>query len=178
MEEPLEVLIQKAQKGEEEALAVLLTDHYDRVYRFLLKITFDPDYAAELTQETMTKAIIAIKSYKMKKAAFSTWLFQIATNVFIDKKRKKKHEDEYVRMQRLQWSMKEEPQTEWLDIQDVLMKLDRKKRIPLLLKHYYGYSYEEVGRICQIRIGTAKSRVNSAVDFIRKELKHDEGNRR
>ncbi len=81
-------------------------------------------------------------------------------------------------MQRLQWSMKEEPHAEWLDIQNVLLKLDSKKRVPLLLKHYYGYSYEEIGRICQIRTGTAKSRVNSAVDYIRKELRSDEGIRR
>lgn len=40
MEEPLEVLIQKAQKGEEEALAVLLTNHYDSVYRFFIKSHF------------------------------------------------------------------------------------------------------------------------------------------
>lgn len=174
MEESQESTIKKAQKGDDDALALLLKTHYESVYRFLVKITLNPEYARDLTQDTMTKAIVGIQSYNRKKAKFSTWLFQIATNLFLDKKRKKKHEDQYVQMQKLQWSMKQEANDDWMDVQQVLAKLDEKKRIPLLLKHYYGYSYEEISQICQIRVGTAKSRVNSGLELVRKELSGNE----
>lgn len=43
----------------------------------------------------------------------------------------------------------------------------------MLLKHYYGYSYEEIGVIMQIPSGTVKSRVSLGLNQLRKELKED-----
>ncbi|GAF17055.1 RNA polymerase sigma factor sigY [Bacillus sp. JCM 19046] len=62
--------IKKAQSGNEAALAELLSEHYEFIYLYLLKVTMKPELAQDLTQETMTKAILNIRSYKARKQNF------------------------------------------------------------------------------------------------------------
>lgn len=57
---------------------------------------------------------------------------------------------------------------------DALSRLPLPQRLAVLLKHYYGYSYEEIGSIMEIPPGTAKSRVSAGLQQLRKELKEDE----
>jgi len=57
---------------------------------------------------------------------------------------------------------------------DALSKLDNIIRFPLLLKHYYGYSYEEISKKMSIPLGTVKSRIHNGLKFLRKELGCDE----
>ncbi|WP_332604035.1 sigma factor-like helix-turn-helix DNA-binding protein, partial [Bacillus sp. S1(2024)] len=40
---------------------------------------------------------------------------------------------------------------------------------PVLLRHYYGYTYAEIGVMLQIKEGTVKSRVHKGLQQIRKE---------
>lgn len=56
---------------------------------------------------------------------------------------------------------------------DSLSRLPSAQRVAVLLKHYYGYSYEEIGAIMQIPSGTVKSRVSSGLSQLRKELNED-----
>ncbi|MBM7837396.1 RNA polymerase sigma-70 factor (ECF subfamily) [Alkalihalobacillus xiaoxiensis] len=165
--------IKKAQSGNEAALAELLSEHYEFIYLYLLKVTMKPELAQDLTQETMTKAILNIRSYKSKKAKFSTWLIQIGTNLWLDTKRKEKRERSYSNNQQLDWSLRHVNDDAWIDVKDALLKLKDLYRIPILLKHYYGYSYDEISLICQIRAGTAKSRIHAGMDQLRKELEYD-----
>lgn len=168
-----EHVIKKAQAGDETSLATLLSDQYEFVYLYLLKVTMKPELAQDLTQETMTKAIINIRSYKSKKAKFSTWLIQIGTNLWLDTKRKEKREQTYINNQQLDWSLRHVDDNSWIDVKDALLELKDLYRIPILLKHYYGYSYEDIASICQIRTGTAKSRIHAGMEQLRKELEDD-----
>ncbi|MEY9865725.1 RNA polymerase sigma factor (sigma-70 family) [Peribacillus sp. B2I2] len=43
-------------------------------------------------------------------------------------------------------------------------------RVPIILKHYYGFSYEEIARIVKVPEGTVKSRVHKGIKTVRKEL--------
>ncbi|WP_054710267.1 RNA polymerase sigma factor SigY [Bacillus sp. JCM 19041] len=166
-------LIKQAQKGDEKAITALLSKHYQFIYLYFLKVTMQPALAEDLTQETMTKAIISIRSYKVKKAAFSTWLIRIGTNVWLDGKRKEKRERAFQHEQQLRWSLRHEEDTDWIEVKEALAKLKDVQRIPVLLKHYYGYSYDEMALICEVPVGTVKSRVNAGMNQLRKELGHD-----
>ncbi|QQK82040.1 hypothetical protein HUG20_17240 [Salicibibacter cibi] len=41
------------------------------------------------------------------------------------------------------------------------------------LKHYYGYGYEEIAKICKVPAGTVKSRLNSGLKRLREELSNE-----
>lgn len=163
-------LIQKAKSGNHEALAILLQQHYQFLFSYLLKLTLHPSAAEDLAQDTMVRCIERFYQYDSKKAAFTTWMIQIGTNLWLDEKRRKKRENVYLNKQQLSWKLNEAPVTEWIAVTDALTTLKDTHRIPVILKHYYGYSYEEMARICQVSVGTIKSRLNNGLTKLRKEL--------
>ena len=59
---------------------------------------------------------------------------------------------------------------EWTDVLDALAQINEEIRMPIVLKHYYGYSYEEIGKMMGIAEGTVKSRVSNGLKSVRKEL--------
>ncbi len=166
--------IKKAKKGDHEAFAFLFKEHYPFLIKYLIKVTMNRDIAEELAQDTMAKCVEKIHQYNGK-AKFSSWLITIATNRYIDQQRKKKNEIKFQAEEmsrKLKWQV-ESRNEEWNDVLDALSKLDDEIRLPIVLKHYYGYSYEEIGVLVRLPEGTVKSRVFYGIQELRKELKVD-----
>jgi len=44
----------------------------------------------------------------------------------------------------------------------------------VVLKHYYGYTYEEIARWMEIPVGTVKSRIHGGVRTLRRGLGQDD----
>lgn len=173
-------LLKKVRKGDKDALAELLYNNYEIVYKYLFKFTFDKLLSEDLVQETMVRAIVKIELYDENKAKFSTWLISIAQNIYLDYIRKKKVEKKYV--DQSEKVLKEESEMEMYSDEDsfrrilnVLARMEDIVRLPLLLKHYYGYSYEEIAKKMSIPLGTVKSRIHNGIKVLRKELEYDYG---
>ncbi len=67
-------------------------EYFETVYKYLLYLTHDENLSEELTQETFYKAIVNINKFK-EECKMSTWLIQIAKNLYFDElKRIKKKE--------------------------------------------------------------------------------------
>ncbi|MBV6498453.1 MAG: ECF RNA polymerase sigma-E factor [Prosthecobacter sp.] len=73
-------LMQKLAAGEDLALNELMHRWRDRVASFLLRMVGDHATATDLAQETFVRLYTSRKSYKPA-AAFSTYLFHIASNL-------------------------------------------------------------------------------------------------
>ncbi|HWJ79245.1 MAG TPA: RNA polymerase sigma factor SigY [Niallia sp.] len=170
-------LIRKAQKGDTLALAKLLQQNYSFVVKYLMKVTLHPQIAEDLTQETMMRCIEKIHLYNGE-SKFSSWLITIATNLFIDQQRKKKREKKWVEqeqvLRKMKWNVANRNE-EWTDVIDVLAQINVDIRMPIVLKHYYGYTYEEIGKMMGIAEGTVKSRVSNGLKSVRKGLAEREG---
>ncbi|WP_256761243.1 RNA polymerase sigma factor SigY [Cohnella sp. WQ 127256] len=161
-------------------LASLLREHYGLVFHYLLKVTMDRSLAEDMTQETMIRAIEKIDRYDGS-SKFSSWLITIGTRLFLDAVRKRKREQkrtlqEEARLSSLQWET-EARGTRWTELLDSLEKLSNEERMPLVLKHYYGYTYEEIGEMMSLPPGTVKSRVYYSIRKIREEWSEDESDR-
>jgi RNA polymerase sigma-70 factor, ECF subfamily len=172
----MDELIKNAKEGDHLAFAMLFKENYPFLVKYLMKITMNPDTAEELAQETMAKCIQKIHLYNGK-SKFSTWLIAIATNTYIDQCRKQKREKDWKSQEevhrKLKWHF-ESRNEEWNDALEALGKLAEEVRVPIVLKHYYGYSYDEIGQWMKISSGTVKSRVHNGIVVIRRELKLDE----
>jgi len=165
----------RAQQGDQVALARLLQADYLSVKKYLITVTHDRALAEDLTQETMIRAIQRIGQFGGK-SRFSTWLISIATNLYMDTLRRQKRER---RLQEESAFFESErpavgPEPEWLEVMDRLHALPRDVAMPLVLKHYYGYTYEEIGEWMGIPEGTVKSRIFNAVRALRKGLTEHE----
>ena len=169
-------LIQQAKNGDTLALSKLLEKNFSFLVKYLMKITLHPQIAEDLTQETMMKSIEKIQLYNGK-SKFSSWLITIATNLYIDQQRKKKRETKWVEqeqaLRKMKWHVANQNE-EWTDVLDVLAQIDDKIRMSIVLKHYYGYSYKEIGKMMGIAEGTVKSRVSNGLKMVRKELAEHE----
>ena len=167
-------LIRQAMQGDNAALSLLLQQHFAFVYKYLLKITLDSHMSEDIAQETMVKCIEKIRLYNGQ-SKFSSWLITIATNLFLDQARRKKREKLWQQQQqdqslrRMQWQAGQQNE-KWPEVLNALAELQQEARIPVILKHYYGYTYEEIGDMLGIAEGTVKSRVHHALKQLRKEL--------
>ncbi|RXZ83679.1 RNA polymerase sigma factor SigY [Paenibacillaceae bacterium] len=168
-------LIKEARQGDRLALALLLKRHYAFLNKYLLKITMQPQLAEDLTQETMLKAIEKIRLYNGS-SKFSSWLITIGTRHYFDHLRRRKREQHWqqqeMALRRTKWQVQSQGD-EWPELLDMLARMPEGIRIPIVLKHYYGYAYDEIGKMMDIPSGTVKSRVSNGLKELRKELADD-----
>jgi len=82
-------LVQRAQRGDEQAFATLYQLHKKRVYSVCLQMTRDISDAEDLTQEAFLQVFRSVNSFRGD-SAFSTWLYRIAVNTVLMKLRRRK----------------------------------------------------------------------------------------
>ncbi|TKC15278.1 RNA polymerase sigma factor SigY [Robertmurraya kyonggiensis] len=166
-------LINQSRLGNDEAFALLFHRHYSFLFKYLLKLTLNEETSKELAQETMIKCYTNLSSFKGE-GKFSTWLISIASRLYIDSIRKKEREQKklnrihHTLSRQLSWVAQSEG-IEWSDTFTDFNQLEADVRTPILLRHYYGYTYEEIGKMLGIRTGTVKSRVHTSINRLRKE---------
>lgn len=166
-------LIKLAKEGNEDAFIDLFQLHYSFLYKYLLKLTLNEEISSDLTQDTMLKCYENLNSFKGD-SKFSTWMISIASRLYIDQLRKKKREVNWLNQtkialsRQLTWKANSKG-IEWSDTFTDFNNLEAEFRIPILLHHYYGYTYEEIGELLQIKAGTVKSRVHNGIKRLRKE---------
>ena len=170
--------VKEAKKGNQEALAQLLYANYEFLYKFLIKLTFNTSIAEDISQETMVRAIEKFHMYNPDKSKFSTWLIAIGQNIYMDYLRKSKRQSLYISDESIDNSeLNDNPENDdrWHIALDALKRISEEVRIPIVLKHYYGYSLEEISDIMSIPVGTVKSRIHNGLKVLRKELEIVEG---
>ena len=81
--------IERVINGDISAYSKLVEKHKNLVFSIAIKILNNREDAEEIAQDTFLKAYTSLKSFE-NKSKFSTWLYRIAYNGAISKKRKKK----------------------------------------------------------------------------------------
>lgn len=165
--------ITAAKRGDDDALAHLLQENYLLVLKYLLKVTLNRANAEDLTQDTMIRAIQKIHLYDEKQSKFSTWLITIATRLYLDARRKRQRESTFLAEEagaarNLRWQV-EQAADSWPELMDALADLQSDVRTAIILKHYYGYAYDEIAEMMKIPSGTVKSRIHHGLQILRKE---------
>lgn len=171
-------LIIKALTGSDDAFTELFQRYYSFLFKYLLKLTLNEETSRDLAQETMIKCYTNLSSYKGE-GKFSTWMISIASRLYIDSIRKKQREEKKISkiIHQLSRQLSWKAQTrgiEWSDSFTDFNQLEADVRTPILLRHYYGYTYEEIGHMLGIKTGTVKSRVHSGINRLKKEWNDDD----
>ena len=90
--DPAADLIDRARRGEEEALSALVEHAYPLVRRWALIQTGEPDDAEDLTQDVLVQMLRKLDTFQSQ-ARFSTWLYQVTRNAAHDRRRRKARRD-------------------------------------------------------------------------------------
>jgi RNA polymerase sigma-70 factor, ECF subfamily len=83
-QEEVRRLVERAQRGNREALEELYLLHFDRIYSYLHMSVGNRHDAEDLTTQTFLKMLESIKRFRWQSAPFSAWLFRIAHNLAMD----------------------------------------------------------------------------------------------
>jgi RNA polymerase sigma-70 factor, ECF subfamily len=169
-------LIEKSKQGNKSALNTLLTNNYSILKGYIIKMTGNPELSQDIIQEAMLKAVVNINKFTPE-AKFSTWLIRIATNVYIDYTRKNRTTE---LIDELIESREGSPEDlainniEYKEVMHILMSLPYEKRAVFILKHYYGYKYEEIAEVLNCPVGTVRSRLHNTIKYIISEFERKE----
>lgn len=177
-------LVARAQKGSEDAFAQLMGAYQNKVYHLALRLTSNPDDAAELTQEAFFKAWQSLSSFQGS-SAFSTWLYRLTNNLCIDFLRSKRRrqvissarslDDEELHQRevpdpRLTPQGEVERQELREAVRQAIDLLSPEHRSVLVLREISGLSYTEISQVLDLEEGTVKSRLARARLALRKIL--------
>jgi RNA polymerase sigma-70 factor (ECF subfamily) len=183
-------LVGRCRGGELSAFELLVERYQDRIYNLVLRMTGRPEDAADLTQEVFLRAIEHIGRFRQKAQVF-TWLFRIAVNLAISRRRR----DQRVRFVSLDSSgadasesgepqpidpasSREEQPDEAAErdeqnrrVAQAVAELDDQFRAVLVLKDIEGLDYRQIADVLDLPLGTIKSRLHRARNELRVRLR-------
>lgn len=156
-----------AQRGDRAAYARMVDAYWDRLYRWLFRMTHDRHKAEDLTQETFLKALGALNSFRPG-SNFRAWLFRIGHNNFVNLKRGEKRATQSLPDEPMQADGTPGPQTMASDREHLALVAKAVAELPadfrgaLLLRAEEGLSFREVAAVLGITEETARWRVFKA----------------
>ncbi len=136
-------------------------DHLsDRVYRFVLKMVKDESTARDVVQDSFERLWVNRDKVDAEKA--KAYLFKIAHNLVIDRKRKEQRES--VTDEVPEQGVETAPHDLKAVLQEALNRIPPHFKSVILLRDYEGYSYKEIGDIlemseAQVKINIYRARV-------------------
>ncbi len=166
-------LIKRFIDGEESTFSVLMTKHKEKVRNIIYLTIGDVNNVDDLSQDVFITVYKNLTHFRFE-CQFTTWLYRIAVNKCKDYLRKMKVRNIFIPMRESEAEaiystneIKEEKEI----VRKAISKLPDKLRIPLLLKDIEGFSYQEIAESVQCELGTVKSRIYRAREYLRKLLK-------
>jgi len=182
-----ETLVEKSQQGDYLSFQELVRRHEKKIYSLAYKIMSNKEDASDVLQETFLQAFKKLPGFKSK-AKFSTWLYRIAVNICLMRKRRQKkiktvsldvpiltkQEDEIRRELRDDWSKSPLASLESEEVKRALSNaidsLPEEYRTVFILRGVNGFSNEEVANTLKISLPAVKSRLHRARLFLRDKL--------
>ncbi len=182
-------LIQRCQKGERDAFDSLFRQYEKRVYNMAFRLCNNYDEAGDVTVDVFLRIFRAIGRFEFK-SSFSTWVFRIVTNVYLDRRKRASNRsslslEEYIALEETSVTRQLESadpspaqiaeQNERTDaLQHAIAQLPDYQRAMVVLYHTEGLSYEEIAEVLTLPIGTVKSRLNRARLLLRQILQNQQ----
>ena len=186
------LLVDRFKSGDEAAFNEMVSRYWDRIYGMVHQLLRNQQDAEEVTQDAFIRAHRGLVNFRGD-SAFSTWLYQIATNLARNRywywwRRKRDKtvsfdqpvsEDNDTPLSEVFAAEVETPGDitvthEFIDrIASGMDKLSPKHREILILRNVKNMAYEEISEILGISVGTVKSRIARARESLRATMGED-----
>jgi RNA polymerase sigma-70 factor (ECF subfamily) len=180
-----EQLIARLRAGDEEAYETLIAQFQQPVYNLICRLLNDPSDAVDVVQEVFLKIFRSVDHFRGR-STLKTWIYRIAVNEAYNHRRWfSRHrrqevglesDDERGCYQDLLPDQGISPFDQLLDhethvlIEEALQHLNPKFRAAVVLRDIEDMSYEEIGEILRISLGTVKSRIVRGREALRRCL--------
>jgi RNA polymerase sigma-70 factor (ECF subfamily) len=179
-------VLESAQMGDIEAFSEIVEAFGDQLYTLSFRFLSNASEAQDAVQETFLRVYTHLPRYD-KRFKFTTWLYRIATNVCIDRLRKRKLENS---LDADHWEDSEAnsdlydrlpsttPTPEELlmrsetcnEVQRALSDLSPSHQTVLILRYIQELSLQEISDILHIPITTVKTRIHRGREALKQLL--------
>jgi RNA polymerase sigma-70 factor, ECF subfamily len=186
-------LIAGLRTGAESAYEALIQRFEQPIYNIVGRLLDDPADAADVVQEVFLKVFRNVASFRGE-SSIKTWIYRIAVNEARNQRRWfSRHRRQEVNLEtgepgdayqaghqtsyqnflpdpgRSPFELTLDRETQVL-IEAALAEVNPKFRAALVLREIEGMSYEEIGEILEISLGTVKSRILRGREALKKHL--------
>ncbi|HAI20494.1 MAG TPA: RNA polymerase subunit sigma [Clostridiales bacterium UBA8153] len=171
-------LVQEARRGSADALEALLRTYQKPIYNYAYRMTGNQQDAQDLTQETLVRVYTSISGFQGK-ARFSSWVYRIASNLCVDRLRRRRRTlslDATLGEEELVWQVPDqapgpEVLAEQADLSRAILqgleRLSYEHRAVVILHDMRQLTYGEVAEVLRCPVGTVKSRLSRARAILR-----------
>lgn len=184
------LLVDRFKEGDEAAFNEMVGRYWDRIYGMVHQLLRNQQDAEEVTQDAFIRAHRGLANFRGE-AAFSTWLYQIATNLARNRywywwrrKRDKTVSFDQPVSEDNPTPLSEVFSTDGLDtpgditvtqelVEHIALgmeKISPKHREILILRNVKNMAYEEIAEVLNISVGTVKSRIARARESLRSAM--------
>lgn len=187
-----DLLIERIKNGDTAAYNDMVTRYWDRIFARVHQLLKNQQDAEEVTQDAFIRAQRGLANFRGD-ASFSTWLYQIATNLAHNRywywfRRKRDHSvsldqplstDGDLTLENVMPAGGETPAEsvltrEFVDrVTECMDGLSEKHREVLTLRNVHNLSYEAISQELKISVGTVKSRIARARERLRELMGSD-----
>jgi RNA polymerase sigma-70 factor (ECF subfamily) len=177
-------LIERCRKGDRRAFADLVDRYKVIVFNLIDRMIFDKAIVEDLSQEVFIRVYQGLPGFRGE-SQLSTWIYRITYNVCAAELERARHRVDFVSI-----DGKEDEEGPHLELRDarqdpeeMLSRIDFKwtvqslmDRLPprykmiLTLCYLKGMSYEEIGKVMELPMGTVKTHLHRAKRALRKMI--------
>ena len=175
-------LIAESLSGRTDAFGQLVLRYQNRLYNTLVHVLGSADEAQDVAQDAFVHAFQKLKTFRGE-SKFYSWLFRIAMNAAVSRKRKAKRLTVSIEAAREAAGLEptdthpatgpshsiEQSERQAL-VREGLSQLSEEFRTVLVLKEMEGLKYDEIAELVDCPVGTVRSRIHRARVELRQKL--------
>ncbi|MCB9803042.1 RNA polymerase sigma factor [Candidatus Nomurabacteria bacterium] len=174
-----ELIVQLIQKGQQEPFSFLVERYEKKLKSYAYRFLNNQQDIEDLVQETFIKAFVNIQSFDLERK-FSSWLYRIAHNTFVNHLKKKKNDlvlffDADTLFPHPIAKERPDKDAELKELQQMLDygldQLDAKYKEPVILYYLQDLSYQDISDVMQIPVSTVGVRIKRAKENLAKIFK-------
>ncbi len=154
---------------EPAALATLFERHRDTVFRFAYGRLRDEDAANEATQEVFLR-LAKLGRPMLRRAKFTTWLYQVTRNVAVDEIRRRARESGEPLLAEPRVEESATANAELNVVLRILETLPDRQREVFALRMLEGWSVGDTARAMGVSEGSVKTHLHRALNAVRQKL--------
>jgi RNA polymerase sigma-70 factor (ECF subfamily) len=167
-------ILRRAQRGDEQAFAVILRTYETPVHNYVFRLTGDASLAEDLTQEVFVRVYHALPRFSLR-CKFTTWLFQVTKNRVLDELRARERRpqsacslEDVPNLASVEASGEDGETVEaiWRAVQELNPDL----KMALLLRDIVGLPYVEIADALEVTLATVKWRIFKAREEVQRAL--------
>jgi RNA polymerase sigma-70 factor (ECF subfamily) len=160
-------LVAAANLGDRAALDTLLRRHQGRIYALCRRMTGNDADAYDATQEALLAICRGLPRFDGR-AAFTTWMYRVATNACLDELRRRGRRPAPVDHREVAPTAHAPTSTAAAGVEDVhrrieidaaLATLPHEFRVAVVLRDLCELDYAEIAEVLDIPAGTVRSRI-------------------